>query len=84
MESGRDRIAAGAGRVKIEAQRESQNMTDLQIFESLCDIIARQAAVIKELVTQIQEVDALSDETADKLYMLETDYDAAIGDSDRP
>jgi len=84
MEIGRDRIAAGAGRVKIEAQRESQNMTDLQIFESLCDIIARQAAVIKELVTQIQEVDALSDETADKLYMLETDYDAAIGDSDRP
>ena len=59
-------------------------MTDLQIFESLCDIIARQAAVIKELVTQIQEVDALSDETADKLYTLETDYDAAIGDSDRP
>ena len=59
-------------------------MTDLQIFESLCDIIARQAEVIKELVTQIQEVDALSDETADKLYMLETDYDAAIGDSDRP
>lgn len=84
MEIGRDRIAAGAGRVKIEAQRENQNMTDLQIFESLCDIIARQAAVIKELVTQIQEVDALSDETADKLYMLETDYDAAIGDSDRP
>ena len=84
MEIGRDRIAAGAGRVKIEAQRESQNMTDLQIFESLCDIIARQAAVIKELVTQIQEVDALSDETADKRYMLETDYDAAIGDSDRP
>ena len=84
MEIGRDRVAAGAGRVKIEAQRESQNMTDLQIFESLCDIIARQAAVIKELVTQIQEVDALSDETADKLYMLETDYDAAIGDSDRP
>ena len=59
-------------------------MTDLQIFESLCDIIARQAAVIKELVTQIQEVDALSDETADKLYMLETDDDAAIGASDRP
>ena len=59
-------------------------MTDLQIFESLCDIIARQAAVIKELVTQIQEVDALSDETADRLYELETDYDAAIGDSDRP
>lgn len=84
MEIGRDRIAAGVRRVKIEAQRESQNMTDLQIFESLCDIIARQAAVIKELVTQIQEVDALSDETADKLYMLETDYDAAIGDSDRP
>ena len=59
-------------------------MTDLQIFESLCDIIARQAAVIKELVTQIQEVDAISDETADRLYELETDYDAAIGDSDRP
>lgn len=59
-------------------------MTDLQIIESLCDIIARQSALIRELVTQIRAVDALSDETADALYGLETDYDAAIGDSDRP
>lgn len=82
MEIDRDRIAAGAGRVKIEAQRESQNMTDLQIFESLCDIIARQAAVIKELVTQIQELDAITDETADSLYELECDFEAVTGDSD--
>ena len=82
MESGRDRIAAGAGRVKIEAQRESQNMTDLQIFESLCDIIARQAEVIKTLVTQLQELDAITDETADSLYELEVDFEAVTGDSD--
>ena len=57
-------------------------MTDLQIFESLCDIIARQAAVIKELVTQIQEVDAITDETADSLYELEVDFEAVTGDPD--
>ena len=57
-------------------------MTDLQIFESLCDIIARQAAVIKELVTQIQEVDAITDETADRLYELEVDFEAVTGDSE--
>lgn len=57
-------------------------MTDLQIFESLCDIIARQAEVIKTLVTQLQELDAITDETADSLYELECDFEAATGDSD--
>ena len=57
-------------------------MTDLQIFESLCDIIARQAEVIKTLVTQLQELDAITDETADTLYGLEVDYEAVTGDPD--
>lgn len=57
-------------------------MTDLQIFESLCDIIARQAEVIKSLVTQLQEVDAITDETADALYDLEVDFEAVTGDSE--
>ena len=57
-------------------------MTDLQIFESLCDIIARQAEVIKSLVTQLQEVDAITDETADTLYDLEVDFEAGTGDSE--
>ena len=57
-------------------------MTDLQIFESLCDIIARQAEVIKSLVTQLQEVDAITDETADTLYDLEVDFEAVTGDSE--
>lgn len=57
-------------------------MTDLQIFESLCDIIARQAEVIKTLVTQLQELDAITDETADSLYELEVDFEAVTGDSD--
>lgn len=57
-------------------------MTDLQIFESLCDIIARQAEVIKSLVTQLQEVDAITDETADRLYELEVDFEAVTGDSE--
>lgn len=57
-------------------------MTDLQIFESLCDIIARQAEVIKSLVTQLQELDAITDETADRLYELEVDFEAATGDSE--
>ena len=54
-------------------------MTDLQIFDSLCDIIARQAALIRELVTQLKQVDAISDETADKLYELDMACDQAIG-----
>lgn len=57
-------------------------MTDVQIFESLCDIIARQAEVIKELVTQLQEIDAITGETADTLYGLEVDYEAVTGDPD--
>lgn len=57
-------------------------MTDLQIFESLCDIIARQAEVIKSLVTQLQELDAITDETADRLYELEVDFEAVTGDSE--
>ena len=57
-------------------------MTDIQIFESLCDIIARQAEVIKTLVTQLQELDAITDETADSLYELECDYEVATGDSE--
>jgi hypothetical protein len=57
-------------------------MTDVQIFESLCDIIARQAEVIKALVTQLQEIDAITDETADTLYGLEVDYEAVTGDPD--
>ena len=54
----------------------------VQIFESLCDIIARQAEVIKALVTQLQEIDAITDETADTLYGLEVDYEAVTGDPD--
>ena len=57
-------------------------MTDLQIFESLCDIIARQAEVIKALVTQVQELDAITDETADSLYEMEVDFEAVTGDPD--
>ena len=57
-------------------------MTDLQIIESLCTVIEQQAAMIRELVTQIKEIDAITDETADKLSMLETAVDEAIGDSE--
>ena len=57
-------------------------MTDLQLFESLCDIIARQAALIRELVTQIREADALTEETEDKLFELQADYEAITGDSE--
>lgn len=67
---------------KTPRERKDQNMTDLQIFESLCDIIARQAEVIKSLVTQLQEVDAITDETADRLYELEVDFEAVTGDSE--
>ena len=54
-------------------------MTDLQIFDALCDIISRQAKLIRELILQLKELDAISDETADALHELEKDYDAAAG-----
>lgn len=57
-------------------------MTDLQLFESLCDIISRQTVLIRELVTQIREADALTEETEDKLFELQVEYEAITGDSD--
>ena len=57
-------------------------MTDLQIIESLCNVISQQAALIRELVTQLRQVDAIREETADQLYKLDMQYDTAIGDSE--
>lgn len=56
-------------------------MTDLQIIESLCNVISQQAELIKELVTQLKQIDAISDETSVQVNELNMQYDAAIGDS---
>lgn len=56
-------------------------MTDLQIFDSLCNVISQQAALIRELITQLKQMDAISDDVADQMYELDMQYDAAIGDS---
>ncbi len=56
-------------------------MTDLQIIDSLCTVIAQQSALIRELVFELRQLDAVSDEVAEKLYALDTTYDAAVGES---
>lgn len=44
-------------------------MTDLQIIESLLDIVVRQDELIRDLVFELKQQNALSDEIADRLYM---------------
>ena len=56
-------------------------MTDLQTIECLCSVIEQQAALIRELVTELKQAKAFSDEDAEKLYMLEEAYKSAVGDS---
>jgi len=44
-------------------------MTDLQIIESLLNIVVKQAELIRDLVFELKQQNALSDEIADRLYM---------------
>jgi len=44
-------------------------MTDLQIIESLLDIVVKQDELIRDLVFELKQQNALSDEIADRLYM---------------
>lgn len=50
-------------------------MTDLQLFESLCAIIGQQAEIIRDLTFELRQLDAVSDEVEERLYMLETACD---------
>jgi hypothetical protein len=44
-------------------------MTDLQIIESLLNIVVKQDELIRDLVFELKQQNALSDEIADRLYM---------------
>ena len=50
-------------------------MTDLQIIESLLDIVVRQDELIRDLVFELKQQNALSDEIADRLYMTDKEQD---------
>ena len=56
-------------------------MTDLQIIESLCSVIEQQAALIRELVTQLRQIDAVTSNVSDEVCRINAAYDEAIGDS---
>ncbi|MBR4472503.1 MAG: hypothetical protein IKS55_02590 [Oscillospiraceae bacterium] len=50
-------------------------MTDLQIIESLLDIVVRQDELIRDLVFELKQQNALSDEIADRLYMTDKEQE---------
>ena len=50
-------------------------MTDLQIIESLLDIVVRQDELIRDLVFELKQQNALSDEIADRLYMADKEQE---------
>lgn len=50
-------------------------MTDLQIIESLLDIVVRQDELIRDLVFELKQQNALSDEIADRLTMTDKEQE---------
>ena len=59
-------------------------MTDLQIIESLCDVIEQQAALVRELVTQLEQFKAVEGAESERAEALRGRYREAIGDTGIP
>jgi phosphoenolpyruvate synthase/pyruvate phosphate dikinase len=56
-------------------------MTDLQIVDSLIDLIAKQSELIRQLVYELKQQEALSDEIADGLYEADMRYENIFGEA---
>lgn len=55
-------------------------MTDLQILDALMDQIDRQSQLIRALVYELKQQNAISDEIADRLYEADRSAEKILGE----
>lgn len=55
-------------------------MTDLQILDALMDQIDRQSQLIRALVYELKQQNAISDEIADRLYEADRSAEEILGE----
>lgn len=55
-------------------------MTDLQILDALMDQIDRQSQLIRALVYELKQQNAISDEIADQLYEADRSAEKILGE----
>lgn len=59
-------------------------MTNLQIIESLCYLVERQAALIRSLATALEEERTLTEAERIAVDTLQSEYTAIIGADEAP